>query len=180
MEQESIKTLHRNRLKGKLTPLTGEIDTDWMKIKEAITKAAEESIGYKNWKNRKWLRTWNDEIQLAIEEKETSYKKYLQNKTVEHYIEYKNDRAIVRKMTRRQRRDDWDKFIKTLEREIAGTQRDITGTQRDITGTQRDITGTQRRGFKIFKQLQLQERDKLKIDSITKTEWKKILRKTLE
>ena len=37
---------------------------------------------------------------------------------------------------------------------------------------ERDITGTQRRGFKIFKQLQLQERDKLKIDPITKTEWK--------
>ena len=54
-------------------------------------------------------------------------------------------------MTRRQRRDDWDKFVKTLER---------------------DITGTQRRGFKILKQLQLQETDKLKIDPITKTEWK--------
>jgi len=54
-------------------------------------------------------------------------------------------------MTRRQRREDWDKFVKTLER---------------------DITGTQGRGFKIFKQLQLQERDKLKIDPITKMEWK--------
>ena len=31
-----------------------------------------------------------------------------------------------------------------------------------------DITGTQRRGFKIFKLLQLQERDKLKIDPIKK------------
>jgi hypothetical protein len=54
-------------------------------------------------------------------------------------------------MTRRQRTEDWDKLVKTLER---------------------DITGTQRRGFKIFKQLQIQERDKLKIDPITKTEWK--------
>jgi hypothetical protein len=138
-------------LKGKLTPLTGEIDTDWRKIKEAITKAAEESIGYKNWKNRKWLQTWNEEIQLAIEEKKASHRKYLQNKTVEQYIEHKKHRAIVRKMTQRQR-DDWDKSVKTLER---------------------DITGTQRRGFKIFKQLQLQERDKLKIDPITNTEWKK-------
>jgi len=43
VEQESIRTLYRNRLKGK-TPLTVEIDTDWLKIKEAITKAAEESI----------------------------------------------------------------------------------------------------------------------------------------
>ena len=41
----------------------------------------------------------------------------------------------------------------------------------------RDITGTQRRGFKIFKQLQLQERDILKIKSITKTEWKEYYRK---
>jgi len=62
-----------------------------LKIKEAITKAAEESIGYKKWKYRKWLRMWNDEIQLEIEEKKASYRKYLQNKTVEHYtyIEYK-------------------------------------------------------------------------------------------
>ena len=52
-------------------------------------------------------------------------------------------------MTRKQKRDYWDKFVKTFER---------------------DITGAQRRGLKIFKQLQLQERDKLKIDPITKTE----------
>jgi hypothetical protein len=67
LEQVSIRNLNRNRL----TPLTGEreIDTGWLKIKETITKAAEESLGCKKWKNRKWLRTWNDEIQLAIEEK---------------------------------------------------------------------------------------------------------------
>jgi len=60
-----------------------------LKIKEAIIKAAEESIGYKKWKNRKWLQTWNEEIQRAIEERNTSYRKYLQNKTVEYYIGYK-------------------------------------------------------------------------------------------
>jgi hypothetical protein len=56
-------------MKGKLTPLTGEIDTDWLKIKDDITKAAEKIIGYKKWKKRKWLRTWNDEIQRTVEEK---------------------------------------------------------------------------------------------------------------
>jgi hypothetical protein len=86
-----------------------------VKIKDAITKAAEESIGYKKWKNRRWLRMWNDEIQRAIEKKKSSYRKCLQHKTVEHYIEYKRHRAVARKMTRRQRRDDWDKFVKTLE-----------------------------------------------------------------
>jgi len=105
-----------------------------LKIKEAITKAAEGSIGHKTWKNRKWLRTWNEEIQRAIEEKKASYRKHLQNKTVDYYIEYKRHRAVVSKMTQRQRRDDWDKSVKTLER---------------------DITETQRRGFKIFKQKEI-------------------------
>jgi len=50
-----------------------------LKIKEAITKTAEERIGYKTWKNRKWLRMWNEEIQQAVEGKKASYRKYLQN-----------------------------------------------------------------------------------------------------
>ena len=73
LKQESIRNLYRSRLKGKLTPLTGEIDADWLKIKEAITKAPEESLGYKKWKNRKWLWTWSDEKQLTIKEKKANY-----------------------------------------------------------------------------------------------------------
>jgi len=42
LEQEQVSTLYRNRLKGKFTPLTGEIDTDWLKIKEAITNSRRE------------------------------------------------------------------------------------------------------------------------------------------
>ena len=107
---------------------------------------------------------------------------------MEHYIQCRIQKTPInsKKKTRRQRRNDLDKFVKTIERDITGkqrditgtqmditgTQRNITGTQRDITGTQKDITGTQRRGFEIFKQLQLQERNKLRIDPITKTECK--------
>jgi hypothetical protein len=38
LEKESIKYLYRNRLKGKLTPLTEEIDTDWLKINMSSPK----------------------------------------------------------------------------------------------------------------------------------------------
>jgi len=54
--------------------------------------------------------------------KKASYRKYLQHKTVKHYIEYKGHRAVGRNMTRRQKRDDWDIFVKTLKRDITGTQ----------------------------------------------------------
>ena len=77
----------------------------------------------------------NDEIQLAIVEKKASYRKYLPNKTGKNNIEYKKHRTIVRKMAHRQRRDNWDKFVKTLERDTTGTHRDTTGTHRDTTGT---------------------------------------------
>jgi hypothetical protein len=151
LEEESIRTLYMNRVKVKLTPTTGNVDTYWLKIKQAILEEAEESTQYKKKKNQKWLRTWNDEIKLATEEKKASFQKYLQNKTVEHFTEYKKQRAIVRTMTQKQR-GDWEKFVKSLERDITGMQ--------------------QRRGFKIFKQLQFQERDKIKINPISKAEWK--------
>jgi hypothetical protein len=108
-------------LKERITPITGNVDTDWLKTKQSIIDTAEESIGYKKQKNRKWLRTWNDEIKLAVEEKKTSFRKYLHDKTAEHFIEYKKQRAMVRKVTRKQQREDWEKFVKSLERDITGT-----------------------------------------------------------
>lgn len=48
----------------------------------------------KKLKNQKWFRMWNDKIKLAIEEKKASYRKCLQNKTVEHFTEYRKQ-AIV-------------------------------------------------------------------------------------
>jgi len=42
--------------------------------------------------NCKWLRMWNDDTQLAIEEKKATYRKYVQDKTVEHFNEYKNSK----------------------------------------------------------------------------------------
>jgi len=42
--------------------------------------------------NQKWRRTWNDDTQLAIKEKEATYGKYVQNKTAEHFNVYKNNK----------------------------------------------------------------------------------------
>jgi hypothetical protein len=45
-------------LKGKLKPCeTNNIEEIWLNIKNSILETAEESLGYKPIKNRKWLRT---------------------------------------------------------------------------------------------------------------------------
>ena len=77
--------MYKNRLNEKVAPMTGKVEIDWLKIKQAINETAEESIGYKKLKNQKWLRMWNDKIKLAIEESKASYRKCIKNKTVEHF-----------------------------------------------------------------------------------------------
>jgi hypothetical protein len=47
-----------------------------LKIKQAISKAAEECIGYKKLKNYKWLRMWNEKIELATEKMKASYRNW--------------------------------------------------------------------------------------------------------
>jgi hypothetical protein len=61
--------LYKNRLNKNVTAITGKVERDWLKIKQAINETAEEGIGYKKLKNQKWLRMWNDKIKLAIEER---------------------------------------------------------------------------------------------------------------
>jgi len=61
--------LYKNRLNKNVTAITGKVEIDWLKIKQAINETAEESIGYNKLKNQKWLRMWNDKIKLAIEER---------------------------------------------------------------------------------------------------------------
>jgi len=39
--------LYKNRLNEKLTPITKQVERDWLKIKQAINETAKESIGYK-------------------------------------------------------------------------------------------------------------------------------------
>jgi hypothetical protein len=58
--------------------------------------------------------------------------------------------AEVRKRSRTIRRQDWDKFVKTLEH---------------------DITGEHRIQFKIFKKLQMDEKDKPQVNLIHKETW---------
>jgi hypothetical protein len=127
------------------------VEENWANIKEAILEATKESIGYKPTKNKTWIRTWNEELKQIINKKKHEYKIYLQTKDTQQHITYKKLRAEVRKITRRIRRNDWDKFVKSLGR---------------------DITGPQRRGFKILKKLQLEVNDQIQTNLISKEGWK--------
>jgi hypothetical protein len=48
-----MRNLYKHRVKDNIKPITNNIETDWENIKEAVLKAAEESVGYKSRKNKK-------------------------------------------------------------------------------------------------------------------------------
>jgi hypothetical protein len=87
-----------------------------------MLKAAEESVGYKSQKNKKCLRTWNDDLKDLIERKKKAYRIYLQSKNTVDYIKYKKLRTEVRKVSRKICREDWNKYVKLLEHDITGPQ----------------------------------------------------------
>jgi hypothetical protein len=180
LEEESVRLLYQSRLTNKLKPTTGNIEQDWINIKQAILEAAFESIGYKPTKKKKLLRTWNADLKEIIDKKKQAYRIALMMEAamtsetlvnfyqttrrynpedshiiefickLQHYIEYKKLRANVSKLSRKYRRQMWDKFVKSLERDIAGPQR---------------------RGFKISKKLQMETKGKLQINMISKEDW---------
>jgi hypothetical protein len=95
--------------------------------------------------------TWNEDLKQKIDQKKAAHKIYIQTKDINDHITYKQLRAEVRKLTRKIRREDYDAFVKKLER---------------------DITGVQRIGFKVLKKLQQEERHRLNINNITNKKWK--------
>jgi hypothetical protein len=86
-----------------------------------------------------------------VNEKKAAYLKSLNSGTTEDRIEYKHKRAIVRKLSRKLQNENWEIFIKNLEK---------------------DVTGPQHCGFKVFRRLQEESTDRIAITGITDEKWR--------
>jgi hypothetical protein len=82
LQEESIQRLYQQRLAKNLSeyPRASTIDKEWENIKISSKKSANKAIGTKkNYRRKKGLRIWNEEIKNAIANKQTAYQIYLQN-----------------------------------------------------------------------------------------------------
>ena len=81
----------------------------------AIKKVANEAIGTKKkYRRKKGLRIWNEEIKDAIENKRTTYQKYLQNPSEENFETYKIKRNIAKTIVSKTHKESWDRFISRI------------------------------------------------------------------
>ena len=158
LEQPSIKDLYKRRLDKYLGGRVGEINIDWEYIKVAINKAAGEVLGMQRKRGPRRMKIWDENLKEAIRLKKKTYLKWIDTKKIEDHIEYKRRRAIVRKLTRVYNNKGWEEFVKRLEY---------------------DITGAKKYGFKIFKNLRVEERDKAKLEVIPTEQWTSYYRELL-
>ena len=158
LEEESVRKLYQQRLESKLKGRSGEINNDWEKLKTAVKKTAFEVLGTQRRRKINRLKIWNEELKEEMTKKKASYRKWINTKRIEDHIEYKKCRAIVRKLTRKHKRESWDQFVSRLER---------------------DITGAKRYGFKIFKQLKQEENDRARINTIQSKQWEQYYKREL-
>jgi len=89
----------------------------------AIKKVANEAIGTKKkYRRKKGLRIWNEEIKDAIENKRTTYQKYLQNPSEENFETYKIKRKTAKTVVSKTHKEFLDRFISRIESDIFGEQ----------------------------------------------------------
>jgi hypothetical protein len=98
-----------------------------MNTGEAILKAADDSLGFKTRKNKKWFRTWNVNLKGLIDIRKKARKIYLQCQNMEHCVEYKKLRPESGYSQGKHIGKIGKELVKSLEHDITGPQRtDIT------------------------------------------------------
>jgi hypothetical protein len=100
---------------------------------------------------RKKLVKWDEEMSnLILGKKKQAYLKFLQIRPPETRTEYMRRRAVVKRETRKVNRNSWDYYISNIED---------------------DVHGRQDRAYKIFKELQKTEEDKIQLNPIVEKQW---------
>jgi hypothetical protein len=90
LQQESIRKLYTNGLKEQIKPRAGDVEIDWVNLREAVKQAACESLDTQKIRHRKRPKIWNEEIQNAVDEKKATYLKLLNLGMIKDRLEYKH------------------------------------------------------------------------------------------
>jgi hypothetical protein len=95
------------------------IEEEWKQLKEVITEAAEQTIGYQPIPDR---RGWFDQCGKALDEKNVAYKKWIDRLTRGKRLEYERLRKIAHKICKNKKRTYMVNRIKNIEENIKDKQ----------------------------------------------------------
>jgi hypothetical protein len=97
------------------SPCSLNINAEWQTLKNTLKQAANESLGKRTKRRHKRrLILWNEDIKNLIENKKKAYLRYLTTRSETDKIEYKRLVAMVKRETRKIKRQCWETFVSRL------------------------------------------------------------------
>lgn len=155
LHDDSTKRLYQQRLDQKLQEeiITQTPQIMYEHIKSAIHDAALEALGEEDKKTKRTNFWWSKELEELKEQKQKQYLKWLQTGDVSDQITYKQDRARFKKKILEQKNMQWEKRCHDLETYIGG----------------RRTTES----WKFINSLKKQTNTSLRLNMITKEDWRK-------
>jgi len=81
---------------------------------------------------------WNEDIKNLIENKKNTYPRYLTTHSETDKIEYTRLVAIVKRETRKVKRQCWEKFVLRFEQDLHGSQINAYKIVRNLNRTEKD------------------------------------------
>ena len=115
LKQEECRAEYSAKLDHYLRKERSEsIEEEWLSVKKAIMKAADESLGKKKCggKGKRW---WNKAIEELVHSKKVAYQKWLSSRTAEHKREYRVLCKKVKESIEEGKRNVWEEFVKYLK-----------------------------------------------------------------
>ena len=114
LEDPSIKFLYQRRLEQNLlhSPCSLNIGVEWQTVKNTLQQAANEALGKrKKRRHKRRLIVWNEDIKNLVEKKKKIYLRCVTTRSEADKLEYKRLLAIVKRETRKIKRQCWETFV---------------------------------------------------------------------
>jgi len=121
------------------SPCSLNIDIEWHTLKNTLQQAANEALGKrKKRRHKRLLILWNEDIKNLIENKKKAYLGYLTTRSETDKIEYKRLVKIVKRETRKIKRQCWETFVSRIEHDLHGRQINAYKIIRNLSRTEKD------------------------------------------
>jgi hypothetical protein len=121
------------------SPCSLDINAEWQTLKNTLQQAANESLGKRTKrKHKRCLFLWNEDIKNLIENKKKAYLRYLTTHSETDKIEYKRLVAMVKRETRKIKRQCWKTFKSRIEHNLHGRQINAYTIIRNLNRTEKD------------------------------------------
>jgi hypothetical protein len=133
------------------SPCSLNIDVEWQTLKNTLRQAANEALGKrKKRRHKRRLILLNEYIKNLIENKKKIYLRYLTTRSETDKLVYKRLVAIVKRETRKIKRQYWETFVSRIEH---------------------DLYGRHINAFKIIRNVNRTEKDNLRLNTIVEHTW---------